>query len=353
METEEQTEDDQPRNSQLVLLASFTRRLSLLTSFCCAGPHRLKDSDVTWLYGPLHPGSDWEPLPKPVVPTRPVLAQTSTNGFYTKPILKHRSITEILSLPTAPYSDADQSPEPPASQEQQPSSSASPHPSRPFLPHTKSDTHILRARTPRDAFRKDSPPRTLSRESAECGLSVDESTSAGTSTGSEQDLLVHTPQPGKRKHISFNTFVQQCIAIESPRHKRPSTRFVDEVFEDDGSVPFSFPCPLFFDCTLPPPPCPSSCPLAAMIRIRKVTSIIPTSHDLPRLIIPPPTRWIPTLTRMTPWRCVRLLPGHGRHHLLALVHQRLPLFPIPLLQTEVRPFTKTITGQSPTSPPPS
>lgn len=210
------------------------------------GLHRLKDSDVTWLYGPLHPGSDWEPLPKPVVQTRPALAQANSTGFYTKPILKHRSITEILSLPTAPLSDPTQPPEPHASHEEQASSSASPHPSRPFLPHTRSDTHILRARTVRDALRKESPPRTLSKQSAQRSLSIDESTSAGTSTGSEQDLMVHTPQPGKRKHISFNTFVEQCIAIESPKQRRPSTRFLDEISEDDGSVPFFCSCPLFF-----------------------------------------------------------------------------------------------------------
>lgn len=245
METEEQTQDNQPRNSQLVLPISSSLLLSL-TDLLSFDPHRLKDSDVTWLYGPLHPGCDWEPLPipKPVVArTRPVLSQATSSGSYTKPILKHRSIIEILCLPNAPLSDSDQSPESPTSQ---PSSSASPHLSRPFLPHTKSDTHILRTCTPRGVLRKDSPPRTLSKESAECPLSIDESTSTSTSTGSEQDLLVHTPQPGKRKHISFNTFVEQCIAIENPKPKRPSTRFVDEVFEDDGSVPFALSKSSFF-----------------------------------------------------------------------------------------------------------
>ena len=57
--------------------------------------------------------------------------------------------------------------------------------------------------------------------------------------------MVHTPQPGKRKHISFNTFVEQCIAIENPKQNRSTTRFADEVSEDDGSVPCSFPSPLF------------------------------------------------------------------------------------------------------------
>lgn len=194
----------------------------------------LKDSDVTWLYGPLHPGSDWEPLPKPVAPTRPSLARNDTNGSCTKPILKHRSITEILCLPNTPQSDAEEpfEVEPPTTSHEP--SAISILPTRPFLPHTKSDTHILRARTPRDALRKDSPPRVLSKESAECNLSVDDSTSPGTSTGSEQDLLVHNSRSGKRKHISFNTFVEQVIAIENPKPKCPSARFVEEVFEDDG-----------------------------------------------------------------------------------------------------------------------
>ena len=248
---------------------------------------RLKDSDVTWLYGPLHPGSDWEPLPKPVASIQASSAQINANGSYTKPILKHRSITEILCLPTAPHFDVEEpsSPERLASHEQLPSSTISPHPSRPFLTHTKSDTHILRARTPCDALRKDSPPRVLPKESAECGLSIDESASAGTSTGSEQDLAPHDPRSGKRKHISFNTFVEQCIAIEKPKPKRPSARFVDEVFEDDGSVSS---LPLTFLIFNPIPPISF---LVAMIRTRRALPITLTFPDRPKLTTPPrPTR---------------------------------------------------------------
>lgn len=234
MEAEEQTQDNQSRNPQLVRLP-FARPLLRKVAYSIL-LYRLKDSDVTWLYGPLHPGSDWSPLPKPAASMQAASAQILANGSYTKPILKHRSITEILCLPTAPHFDVEEPPssEPPASHEQTPSSTLPP--GRPFLTHTKSDTHILRARTPRDALRKDSPPRVLSKESAECDLSIDESTSPGTSTGSEQDLTPNESRSGKKKHISFNTFVEQCIAIEKPKPKRTSTRFVDEVFEDDGSV---------------------------------------------------------------------------------------------------------------------
>lgn len=317
-------------------LLDITADLTSFVPFC-----RLKDSDVTWLYGPLHPGSDWEPLPKPVAPTRPTLAQANINCSYTKPILKHRSITEILCLPTAPHFDVDEPflGETPASHEQQPSSTIPPPPSRPFLTHTKSDTHILRARTPRDALRKDSPPRVLSKESAECGLSIDESVSPGTSTGSEQDLVPHNSQSGKRKHISFNTFVEQCIAIEKPKTKRGSTRFVDEVFEDDGSVPSPFPGSLASNRV--------SLPLflPAMIRIQRVSLITPTFRGRPKLIIPPPTSSIPILTQMTCWRCGHPLLDQDRHHHPVLVPRRSPLPHIPPLQTELWPST-TITGRS-------
>ena len=70
--------------------------------------------------------------------------------------------------------------------------------------------------------------------------------------------MIHNPQSGKKKHISFNTFVEQCIAIEKPKPKRPTARFVDEVFEDDGSVSFPSPSPSDFNRMLFSNPSPSS-----------------------------------------------------------------------------------------------
>ena len=67
---------------------------------------------------------------------------------------------------------------------------------------------------PRDALWKDSPSRVLSKEATESGLSIDESASTGTPTGSKQDLVLHNSQSAKKKHISFNTFVEQRIAID-------------------------------------------------------------------------------------------------------------------------------------------
>ena len=98
---------------------------------------RLKDSDVTWLYGPLHTAVDWTPPPKSSTPsissvglpseirkgiTSPSSSvaldmypaahgygyqssfQGSGQGTGMKPILKHRSIGEMLTsaLPPSP-----------------------------------------------------------------------------------------------------------------------------------------------------------------------------------------------------------------------------------------------------------
>ena len=58
---------------------------------------RLKDSDVTWLYGPLHTAVD--PVPQPKASTLEDHIDLD-KGSGTKPILKHRTISELLTLPS-------------------------------------------------------------------------------------------------------------------------------------------------------------------------------------------------------------------------------------------------------------
>ncbi|KAG9313089.1 hypothetical protein JVU11DRAFT_6533 [Chiua virens] len=175
----------------------------------------LKDSDVTWLYGPLHTA---EPTPKPSPSVVGILDLPSSpspsldgSAVTRKPILKHRSICELLT------SDFPQSPvlSPPDSEEEEDAPQimsdgdpGSPHKLiRPSLMHTKSDTHITRW-GPNRAFRRDSPPRVVGEMPASSLLQSDSPPSSVV--------------PGqKRKHISFNTFVEQCIAIDKPKKKRP------------------------------------------------------------------------------------------------------------------------------------
>ncbi|KAJ7224132.1 hypothetical protein GGX14DRAFT_424384 [Mycena pura] len=152
----------------------------------------LKDSDVTWLYGPLHTAVDWTPPPKPKsISTevgKPFLTEDSLDlAVKQKSILKHRSISELLQsdLPASPlFSPAGSDDENDAG----PTESV-----RPPLIHTKS-APLVRPLL-HSSLRKPSPPRVL------------------------QPLPASAVPPSAtvKRHITFNTFVEQCIAVDSPR----------------------------------------------------------------------------------------------------------------------------------------
>jgi hypothetical protein len=191
---------------------------------------RLKDSDVTWLYGPLHTA---DPTPKPSPSAAAALDLSSSPSpmldcVVRKPILKHRSICEQLTseFPFSPVLS------PPESEEDDGPQILSdgggpplPHkPIRPSLLHTKSDTHITRL-GPDRAFRRDSPPRVAPNDLPPSSLLQSESPPSSVVPGQ------------KRKHISFNTFVEQCIAIDKPKKKRPHFSTSNphlSNFDDDG-----------------------------------------------------------------------------------------------------------------------
>ncbi|KAF8159418.1 hypothetical protein B0H34DRAFT_703355, partial [Crassisporium funariophilum] len=242
----------------------------------------LKDSDVTWLYGPLHTAVEWTPPPKPQpvpdsVDTDPASAHdrldlsSSTRTLRPpqhqphKPILKHRSISELLTsdlFPTSPIFS------PVESEDEQDDPSilhshpltAHPRHKRPTLTHTKSDTHITRW-GPSRAFRKDSPPRIdppgfdgtsqtfhaqpsylahlhlPPQPSAEgpirASLSQD-SNSSGSGGAGTAGGVSGAGERTKKKHISFNTFVEQCIAIEKPKPKKSLSGFFSGVHGDEA-----------------------------------------------------------------------------------------------------------------------
>ncbi|KAF8967755.1 hypothetical protein BDZ97DRAFT_1803152 [Flammula alnicola] len=234
----------------------------------------LKDSDVTWLYGPLHTAVDWSPPPKPQPVTDTVdsapasahdrldLSSNPRRAPYPaphKPILKHRSISELLTsdYPTSPiFSPVESEDEHDGTMHNNTDPNTTDPTSlvshsqfgklkRPSLTHTKSDTHITRW-GPNREFRKDSPPRVgppgfdsnsqsgyfpphpsssssslhqLGAAGAiHASISQDSTSSASGSNGgvtnSDERGHHHTQ---KKKHISFNTFVEQCIAIEKPK----------------------------------------------------------------------------------------------------------------------------------------
>lgn len=178
---------------------------------------RLKDSDVTWLYGPLHTANVEPVRPLKVSSTgeRLGLDVTSTGGppgpRPSKPILKHRTLSEMLSIttPSSPVMEAD-TPEGEVDGLDQ---------ARPMLATTKSDTNILTTR-PGMAIRRTSPtlpmgafPSGNQGQGAAGGAGQKSPNAPGTRTPTEGN----PPSSGKeKKHISFNTFVEQCIAVDDP-----------------------------------------------------------------------------------------------------------------------------------------
>ena len=164
------------------------------------------------------------------------------NPLPCKPILKHRSISELLISNLNPSSpvfspvgsedDDDTHISTSASPSSPPflSFAAKRKSKRPVLIHTKSDTHITRWGS--SAFRKNSPPRIdppgfdaseaqnqrQTHENTPQLGPISESTSQDSnSSGGVGRSSSNGAERTKKKHISFNTYVQQYIAIEKPK----------------------------------------------------------------------------------------------------------------------------------------
>lgn len=206
-----------------VLSLPFRRRLSSPISRLHLSllllPSRLKDSDVTWLYGPLHTAV--EPVPPPKVATADERLGIVRADSTTKPILKHRTLSEMLTIPM-PSSPVLESVHKGDDEDVDDSGDSTP---RPALLQTKSDTNIVR----RNNTRKASPPR------GPIG-------SGGRATpvetgGNSPNLPDAEPPTGSKRHISFNTFVEQCIAVDDPTDipAIEAEALDDEDDEDDDS----------------------------------------------------------------------------------------------------------------------
>ncbi|KAJ7105467.1 hypothetical protein C8R43DRAFT_1046390 [Mycena crocata] len=166
----------------------------------------LKDSDVTWLYGPLHTAVEWTPPPKPKPDPTEVGKLSSAEDRLDlaakhKPILKHRSISEMLQSdllvsPLFSPAESEDGEEEDDGDNTINTSTFNLRPARPPLLQTKSAPHIHRPSHP--SLRKPSPPRILP-------------PSMASSNGNQP------PTQSSKRHITFNTFVEQCIAVDSPR----------------------------------------------------------------------------------------------------------------------------------------
>ncbi|KAF8605804.1 hypothetical protein BDV93DRAFT_29147 [Ceratobasidium sp. AG-I] len=199
----------------------------------------LKDSDVTWLYGPLHTAEPVPPHKEPTLSDK--LDLVGATGK--KTILKHRTIAELLSLPrpSSPILEASDLTDGDDLQFDEDGQI------RPQLLHTKSDTNIIR----RSNSRRISPPRVVVGMDA---LSNSQSSSIPTievntlgSIGSRGSDSSNSPRGGSsdlesnsggsnRRHIHFNTFVEQCISIDKPRGSTAVDQDSDEEDEADDDI---------------------------------------------------------------------------------------------------------------------
>lgn len=145
---------------------------------------RLKDCDVTWLYGPLQEGS----LHKPKSESTSRLSKTSS-FINKKPILKKRTVSEeMLQKSLSSSSLVKQAAA--AVQAQRESYSRKPSLEKPKLRRTVSDFIAGKVGQPLNV--------------AEVPNQIPSSSSSGD----------QTPDPHARRHIRFDNKVEQCIAVD-------------------------------------------------------------------------------------------------------------------------------------------
>ena len=191
-----------------------------LTPFLLFDARRLKDSDVTWLYGPLHTAVEAVPPPKQATtsdrlglePLRSLSDSKTVSKGATKentkaakeadpvqeaadaelkkapkPILKYRSLSDILLPPGLPGS--------PSSEEVEHDFDGSD--ATISVHHARSDSHLVRLNSLNRKRR--SPVHSPREQSPERGFASDASSSSANN----------------KRHISFNHRVEQCIAVDS------------------------------------------------------------------------------------------------------------------------------------------
>ena len=175
--------------------------------------YRLKDSDVTWLYGPLHQAPTPVPVPPPKgASLREKLEVIPPLPKGRKPILKKRTLAEVLVLGLAKTNNLPSRPHADELKELDIDSRGTRGPEerdRIMLLHTKSDTNLLRPAVgrvtqPSPPSDDDTPtPRHPVRRTNRSALSMKGSVSPPP----------HDLEGGVKKRVGFNAYVSQCIAV--------------------------------------------------------------------------------------------------------------------------------------------
>jgi hypothetical protein len=190
-----QTKDHLARVAELVRSPSRRWRLSRPVNVSVALfrhdalliRHRLKDVDVTWLYGPLQPATNRTARDRTSAPTSRL---SKTNSFlHKKPILKKRTMSEVMLQKSISASSLVKQAAA-AVQAQQANGVTLERARRPVMGRASSD------------FSATLPFRTLSRDT------TDYFSSSRSTSG------LQTPDLSEKKHIRFDEKVEQCIAVE-------------------------------------------------------------------------------------------------------------------------------------------
>ncbi|KAH9462606.1 hypothetical protein H4Q26_012233 [Puccinia striiformis f. sp. tritici PST-130] len=195
----------------------------------------LKDSDVTWLYGPLHTAVDPVPPPKissiqdrfnldgepQSIHSQPPSAVNSRPGSSAsvrsskapgKPILKHRSLSEILGVGLSRGGDS-------ASEDGSEDGKGRPDQhkrARISIAHASSDSTLVKLGNAGLA-RGSSPTIINGYESSDLATSGEDSDVARRTSAMRGHNGPDDIKP--KKHISFSHRVEQCIAVDSEEER--------------------------------------------------------------------------------------------------------------------------------------
>ncbi|KAG8870497.1 hypothetical protein FRC20_011772 [Serendipita sp. 405] len=193
----------------------------------------LKDSDVTWLYGPLHQA------PVPALPPKGASLQEKLKTIpplpkARKPILKKRTLAEVLVLGLAKTNNLPSASSPGDEMKELdiPSQTVKGPEERDriMLLHTKSDTNLLRPAIGR--VQQLSPPLenepSTPRRPTRFGPQRE---SFSTSNKASPSPPPHDHDGIVKKRVGFNAFVSQCIAI-APGERNSS----DDGGSDDDAL---------------------------------------------------------------------------------------------------------------------
>lgn len=184
-------------------------------------PRRLKDVDVTWLYGPMQPASNRFSSQQN---SEPASRLSKTNSFVhgiKKPILKKRSMSEAMLQKSL-------------------SSSSLVKQAAESVQAQQTSGVTLDLRKPRPIIGRATPDFPTSSSTVSRGTfwePTDYFSSKSTSG-------LHTPSEGEKKHIRFDDKVEQCIALECKEgdddeedfNRNPWAKEDDDSSSDEGVV---------------------------------------------------------------------------------------------------------------------